>query len=128
MIKLTAKKKKWFEFPQDPSGEAKVEILHLKHGDIRRIEAEVNQVVGKVVDDEIVTEIRPNGRLRPLKILWACVTGLEGFEDVDGKPLACTKENIAKIDNDFDWFYDQVEKFRAELAKEAEDEGELEKN
>lgn len=128
MLKLTAKKTKWFVFPQDPSGEAKVEILHLKSGDLMEIEEEVTRVVGRQSKDGMVTEFESKPSLRIKKIVDRAVVGLEGFEDENGKPMKCTYENKCKLLGEFDFFFEQVEKFRAELAEEVGSEEEAEKN
>jgi len=131
MLKLTTKKKKWYVFPQDPSGEAQVEIVHLKPGEIEDINAEVNRFVGKKPSDsdDFVTEIETVPNLRLKLIVDKAITNLKGFKDEKGKEMKCTRKNKLKILAEWEWFYEQIEEFREDLAKEVEEEQEgAEKN
>lgn len=129
MIKLTAKRDKWFVLPQDASGQTKVKILHLKPGEVSDIEAEVNQIVGKQEGEKFVTEVGFDLAARSRAIIRKVIIGWEGFQDENGKEMKCTDFNKVKVLREFDWFFDQIEAFRNELAEEAEAEEEgAEKN
>jgi len=118
MIKLTQKRTKWFVFPQDDTGETKVEIIHLKPGEIADIEAEANQIVGRQQGDEFVTEVGFNLGVRTKLIVKKTILHWEGFENENGKKMKCTDMNKIKVLREFDWFFEQIEKFREELAEE----------
>ena len=129
MLKLTAQKKKWFVIPQDESGETKVEIIHLKPGEIAEIDEKANSVVGKQSGDEFITEVGFSMGVRRREITKAVINAWEGFVDLKDKQLACNAPNKLKVLGEYKWFYDQIEKFRDELAEEMEDEEEgAEKN
>ncbi len=129
MIKLTTKRTKWFVLPQDSDGETQVEILHLKPGVLAEIERKANRVVGRQVSDGFTTEVDIDLTKRAAEVLKACIVDWKGFQDENGKPMKCTKENILRVHGDFDWFFGQIEEFRAELAAEVEaDEEGAEKN
>jgi len=129
-IKLTARVTKWFNLPQDPTGEAMVEIVHLKPGQLSEIEKKVNRIIGKQVENgEFVTEIDVNVPLRMQEIIRAAIVNWKGFDDEMGKPMKCTDKNKLKVLGNFDWFYAQIEEFREQLADEVSaDEEEVEKN
>ncbi len=125
MLKLTAKRTKWFVLPQDESEECRLEILHLKPGEEAEIEEMANQVVGKSVDDKFLTEVTFKFSERKKAILDRVVLNWEGpFLDEAGEKMDCTLENKLLVANEFDWFFDQVEKFRKQLKKEVEEENE----
>jgi len=129
MLKLTAKRTQWFEFPQDPSGETKVEILHLKPGDIADIDAQANRIVGKQIDDDFKTEVDFNYSARSKALVKRCIINWEGFLNEKGKPMKCTDNNKLKVLREFDWFLEQIGVFRTELAETvAKDEEDAEKN
>jgi hypothetical protein len=129
MIQLTAKKTKWFTFPQDETGETQVEILHLKPGKIAEIDAKANRIVGRHVNDDFVTEVDINVNSRMLEIVKASIVNWKGFQDLSGRTMKCTDANKVKLLNDFDWFFAQIELFRDELAVEFEaEQEEAEKN
>jgi len=129
MLRLTAKQTQWYEIPQDPSGETRVEILHLKPGDLSDIEAQANQVVGKQKNDKFETEVNFNYTARSRALIKKCIIGWEGFLNEKGKPLKCTDNNKLKVLREYDWFLEQIEEFRTDLADKASvDEEEAEKN
>ena len=67
MLKLTAKRTKWFTVKEDPSGETKIEIIYLKPGEVADIEAKSNNVKGRQIGDEFETEIETQELLHHLK-------------------------------------------------------------
>lgn len=129
MIKLSAAKKKWFTLSQDPSGETMVEIYHLLPGEVSAIESSSNRVVGREVKGEFGTEVDIDVNARVQSIVKRSIVAWKGFEDETGKKMKCTDFNKLRILTAFDWFYEEIEKFREELAAEYEEEQEeAEKN
>ena len=132
MLKLTAKRTRWFPVPQDPSGETQIEILHLKPGEVSDIEAQSNQITGKQLgggDTDFVTEIDFKLNERSKKFVMRAVVGWKGFADIKGKPLKCSDITKAQVLKEFGWFSEFVEQCRKELAEEvASEEEEAEKN
>ena len=124
MLKLTTERKKWFVFPQDDTGESQVEILHLKPGQIADIEAEANQIVGRQKGDEFVTEVGFNLGVRTKLIVKKVILSWKGFESENGRKMKCTDQNKIKVLREFDWFFEQIEKFREELTEEEKTEQE----
>lgn len=120
MIKLTAKRKEWFTMPQDESGETQVEIYHLLPGEVSEIESSTNRVVGREINGKFGTEVDIDVNSRTKEIIKRCIINWKGFEDEDGKKLKCTDFNKIRILNTFDWFYEQIEKFREDLEAEEE--------
>lgn len=122
-LKLTTKRTKWFTVPQDPSGETKLEILHLKPGEVADIEAQSNQITGKQMGEEdMITEIDFRFNDRGKRFVQKAVVGLEGFADTNDKPLKCTEFNKKALLKEFGWLVPFVEECRAELAAEVESE------
>lgn len=129
MLKLTTKRKQWFNVPNDPTGEAQVEILHLKPGEVADIEAKSNSVTGKQMGEDFMTEIDFRLNERTKKYLTSAVVNWKGFCDMNDKPLKCTDKNILEVHKEFDWFAEFVEESRTALAEQIEDEMEgAEKN
>ncbi len=129
MLKLTAKRKKWFVLPQDESEETKVEIVHLKPGEVAEIDEKANSVVGKQSGDEFVTEVGFSMGIRRREIIKRSIADWAGFLDLKGRPLVCNESNKLKVMNEYEWFYDQIEEFRTTLTDEVEaDEEGAEKN
>lgn len=92
MPKLTTEKTMWFDVPDDPLC-GRVEIKHLKNGEIQTILAHNNK-----------TETIFNGNKRPKLVTVqvdapvivqaaAAVVGWENHLDENDKPLDCTPEN-----------------------------------
>jgi hypothetical protein len=101
----------------------------LKPGDVAEIEGKVNQVTGKQVDDDFLTEIDFNLHQRAKAFVVRAIVDWEGFQGVNEKPLPCNDQNKLKVLKEFQWFSGAVEEFRKELAEEIEAEAEeLEKN
>lgn len=124
-LKLTTKRTKWFTVPQDPSGETKLEILHLKPGEVADIEAQSNQITGKQIgDQEMHTEIDFKFNDRSKRFVQRAVVDFTGFNDTNDKPLKCTEFNKKAIMKEFGWLNVFVEECRAELAAEVEAEEE----
>ena len=121
MLQLTAKVKEWFPVPQDESGECMVEIIHLKPGEISAIEAKSNDIVGKQIGDDFQTEIGFKLHERTKAYVLACVVGIKGFKDRDGRDVKCNKVGILSILEEYGWFADFVEECREDLAKTVED-------
>lgn len=135
MAKLTAKTQKWFTIPGDPDG-AQLQILHLKPGEIQRIESETTRWLGKTVDEKFIPEFeyKPQQQLRRLR--QTALVGWKGFYGVDGEELDCTpKFKDLYLDEDpslgteelklSEW----IDKFRNELADSLKpQEEEAEKN
>jgi len=129
MLKLTAQRKKWFVLPQDETGETKVEIIHLKPGEIAEIDEKANQVVGKQSGEEFITEVGFSMGVRRREIVKDSINEWEGFLGLNDRPLACNDANKLKVLKEYKWFFDQVEEFRESLAEEVEEEEEgAEKN
>lgn len=129
MLKLTAKRSKWFPIEQDPSGETQVEIVHLKPGEVADIEAKSNQITGKQFGDDFHTEIGFNLNDRLKKFVCRSIVNWKGFTGVTGQPLACSDKNKLAVLAEFEWFGDAIEKFREEYAEEVNAEEEsAEKN
>lgn len=122
MLKLTAKRKKWFPVPQDPSGETQVEIVHLKPGEVADIEAVTNQITGKQLGEDFHTEINFSLNERTKKYVTRSVIDWKGFADLKDKPLVCNDLNKLAVLKEFDWFGDFVEECRKTLAEEVESE------
>lgn len=120
MLKLTAKRKKWFVLPQDESGETKVEIVHLKPGEVAEIDEKANQVIGKQDGEEFVTEVGFSMGIRRREIIKRAISDFTGFLDLKDRPLACTEANKLRVMGEYKWFYDQIEEFRETLADEVE--------
>lgn len=120
MLKLTAKRTKWFTVPQDTSGETKIEILHLKPGVVADIEAKANKMVGKQIGEEFHTEIgfRLNERMKAYVL--ASVVDWKGFQGINDKALPCNDPNKLSVIKEFGWFGEFVEKCREEYALEVE--------
>ena len=88
MLKLSTKRTKWFPVSQDPSGEAQVEILHLKPGEVADIEAKSNQIIGRQTgDQDFQTEIGFNPNDRAKKIVTRAVLDWKGFNGINDKAL-----------------------------------------
>ena len=129
MLKLTAKKKKWFTIEQDPSGETQVELVHLKPGEVANIEAKSNQIIGKQYGEDFHTEIDFKLNERGKAYVLKSVVEWKGFLGLNDKPLPCNEANKLKVINEYDWFIGAIETFREELADEVEaDEEDAEKN
>ena len=92
MAKLSAKVEKWFKIPGDEDG-AELKILHLKPGEVQRIEADTSRWVGKSAGEDFVSELEydPYGQLRRLRL--AAVVGWKGFYGEDGEQLDCNAKN-----------------------------------
>lgn len=120
MLKLTAKRSKWFTVPQDKTGETKIEIVYLKPGAVADIEAKANKMVGKQIGEEFHTEIgfRLNERMKAYVL--ASVISWEGFLGINEKPLPCSDTNKLQVIKEFAWFGEFVEKCREEFAEEVE--------
>ena len=129
MLRLTAKRTQWFDVPQDESGETKVEILHLKPGEMAEIEAQANRIIGKQGKNGFETEVDFDYSARTKLLIEKCVVNWEGFLNEKGKPMKCTNPNKLKVLKEFSWFLEQIEAFRTELAETvAEEEEGAEKN
>lgn len=124
MARLTSKKIVWFDIPGDEDN-ARVQIVHLKPGELQDIKAETTRWVGKSQDSEFVTELemKPEEQLRRVRI--AAIVGWENFYDADGKMLSCNKENKELflyndpvIGEPQKPFSEWIDEFRQELAKE----------
>lgn len=120
MLKLTAKRTKWFIVPQDKTGETKIEILNLKPGAVADIEAKANKMVGKQIGEEFHTEIgfRLNERMKAYVL--ASVVAWQGFQGINDKALPCNDTNKLTVVKEFGWFGEFVEKCREEFAAEVE--------
>ena len=130
MLKLATKRTKWFPVKQDSSGEAQVEILHLKPGEVVDIEAKSNQIIGRQTgDQDFQTEIGFNPNDRAKKIVTRSVLDWKGFNGINDKPLKCTDFNKMEVMKEYDWFAGFVDECRKSLADEAaEDQEDAEKN
>lgn len=123
MLKLTTKRTKWFVVPQDQSGETKVEILHLKPGEVADIEAKSNQIIGRQIgDQDFLTEIGFNPNDRAKKIVTRSVIDWKGFVGTNGKELKCNDITKMEVMKEFDWFAGFVEDCRKTLADEVAEE------
>lgn len=120
MLKLTAKRTKWFPIEQDTSGEAQVEVIYLKPGEVADIEAKANQITGKQFGDDFHTEIDFNLNERSKTYVLRSIINWKGFNATNGKPLICNDVNKLKVIKEYEWFGEAVEKFREELAEEVE--------
>ena len=140
MPKLTSKIKKWFDIPGDEDG-AKVQILHLKKGEVQRIEAETSRWLGKSVNDDFVSELEYNPQKQLRKLRIAALIDWKEFYGLDGNPLDCNLKNKELyFTEDPDLGIDPesgdplplsvwIDKFRADLADEIKpQEEEAEKN
>ncbi len=129
MLKLTAEKKQWFPVPQDEAGETRIQIRHLKPGEVSDIEAKANQVKGKSDGEDFNTEIEYNLSRRAKLFVSKSVVDWEGFVGLKDKALPCTEANKMKVLKEFDWFAAFIEDCRAEMAEDlAEKAEEVEKN
>ena len=129
MIKLSAKRKKWFTIPQDPTGETQIDFYHLLPGVISEVESACNRIVGREVKGKFGTEVDIDVDTRTKEIVKRAVIGWKGFEDENGKKMKCTDFNKLRVLKTFDWFFEEIEKFREELlAEEEESQEEAEKN
>ena len=92
MARLTAKVEKFFKIPGDEDG-AELKILHLKPGEVNRIEADTSRWIGKASGDDFVSELEydPHGQLRRLRL--AAVVGWKNFYGEDGEHLDCNAKN-----------------------------------
>lgn len=92
MARLTSKKVVWFPIPGDEDG-AKLQILHLKPGDVQAIEAKTSRWLGRSQNKEFVTELelKPTEQLKLTRL--AAIVGWEGFYDEAGVELICTDAN-----------------------------------
>lgn len=122
MAKLTSKLERWFKIPGDPDG-AEVKILHLKAGEIQKIEAETSQWNGKFIGEQFSSELQysPQRQLRQLRM--AAIVDWKGFYDEHGQVLTCSpKSKNAYLDEDpilgdaDENFTTLIDKFRIALA------------
>ena len=92
MAKLTGKTERFFKIPGDEDG-AEIKILHLKPGEIQRIEADTSRWVGKSSGEDFSSELEynPYEQLRRLRL--AAVVGWKNFFGLDGEHLDCTPKN-----------------------------------
>lgn len=121
MPRLTNVIKDWFDMPDDPD-KGRVEIRHLKKGEINDIEDRIERF-------ETLLRTDPDGNLnREIKVnpakgaqryafLCAAVSGWENFLDLDGEPMPCTDENKIRMARDDEAFGAFVGKCRTELAE-----------
>ena len=126
MLKLTARKKKWFTLPQDDTGETKIELVHLKPGVVADIESKASKVVGKQIGDDFHTEVDFRYREKLKTYAVTAIVDWEGFLNVKGTKMACTEANVLKVLKEFGWFAEQVQTFRDEFTEEVEAETEEE--
>ena len=122
-MKLTAKTLKWFNVPGDADG-AKVQILHLKPGEIQRIESGTSEWNGRLVGEEFLSELKYNPAKQLRNLRMAALVDWKGFFDEDGEPLKCsTKSKDLYFDedpvltDDGKRFSELIDGFRAELAE-----------
>lgn len=129
MLKLTAKRTKWFTVKEDPSGETQVELVYLKPGEVADIEAKANNVKGRQRGDDFETEIEFDMNHRTRMFVLRSIVDWKGFNNVNDKPLPCNEKNKLQVLKEFGWFGPFIEECREELAEEVESEQEeVEKN
>ena len=127
MPQLSAKTKRFFPIPGDPDG-TKLEILHLKAGEIERISSETTEWTGKQgANEAFVTELKFNPTIQNRSLRIASVVGWKGFTGVDGERLECSKANVSLFldedpilgeGEDAKKLSEWIDDFRAQLAKE----------
>ena len=122
-MRLTTKTERWFEIPGDADG-AKVKILHLKPGEVQKIEAETSQWNGKFVGDQFSSELQysPQRQLRQLRM--AALVDWKGFYDEHDQTLPCTPKNKNLyfdedpiLGEDEKRFSELIDEFRIALAE-----------
>ncbi len=124
MLKLTAKRTKWFPVTKDESGESQIEIIYLKPGEVAEIEEGANSIVQKQQGDEFQTEVNLRLNQRTKSYVTAAVVDWKGFSSIKGVPLKCTEFNKLEVLKEFDWFGDFVDECRTTLSEEVTDESE----
>jgi hypothetical protein len=121
-MRLTTKTERWFDIPGDPDG-AKIKILHLKPGEVQKIEAETSQWNGKFVGDQFSSELQysPQRQLRQLRM--AALVDWKGFFDEHDQTLPCTPKNKNLyfdedpiLSEDEKRFSELIDEFRIALA------------
>jgi len=131
LARLTNKKIRWFSLPNDPDN-TRLQIQHLKNGELQRVEAETTKWIGRNVQDQFAAEMEFNPTSQARKVRAAALVDWEGFYDADGKKLPCNKANIALfLDEDpilgdgekrmSEW----IDDFRKELADEMKPQEEI---
>ena len=92
MAKLTAKHSEWKKIPGDPDG-AELKILHLKPGEVQRIQAETSSWVGRAVNDQFENELHYKPITQARKFRMASLIGWKGFYGENGEQLECNAKN-----------------------------------
>lgn len=124
MARLTAKVERSFKIPGDSDG-ASIKLLHLKPGDIQRIEAETSRWLGKTVDGQFASELEYHPSTQMRKLRTAALVGWNGFFNADDEPLEYSAKNkellldedmILGDGDDAKPLSAWIDKFRAELA------------
>lgn len=124
MARLSAKIEVWKKIPGDPDG-AELKILHLKPGEVQKIEAETSHWVGKAVDDNFASELHYKPTVQFRKLRMAALVGWRGFYGVDGEPLECTakfkelyldEDPVLGEGEDAKKLSEWIDQFRKELA------------
>jgi len=125
-MRLTSKKTKRFEVPNDPDG-SYINIVHLKDNVVEEIKSRTSET--KLVGDDIVVEV--NGYAQKTELVKACLVGWGSFFDESGKELKFTPLNVSKsaefsivVGEEKTDFYAWIDKCREELAGEVEAETE----
>ena len=122
MAKLTAKTERWFKIPGDEDG-AELKIVHLKPGEVQRIEAETSRWIGRAQNDDFTSELEYSPYTQMRRLRAASIVGWKGFFGTDGENLDCTSKNKELFLNEdpvmgdgdkrlSDW----VDEFRKQLA------------
>ena len=120
MPKLSGKVEKWFAIPGDEDG-AELKIVHLKPGEIQRIEADTSRWIGKSSGEDFASELEYNPFAQMRRLRLAAVVGWKGFYGLDGEVLECTQSNKELYLNDdpelggkrlSEW----IDEFRKQLA------------
>lgn len=95
MAKLTTKVVRWFPIPNDPDN-ARLQIVHLKPGEIQRIEADTTEWTGKsdagTEEFAVGMKFNPTDQARRLRL--SAVVGWEGFFGVKDEQLDFSRKNL----------------------------------
>lgn len=124
MARLSSKIEIWKSIPGDPDG-AGLKILHLKPGEIHKIESETSHWVGKSVDESFASELHYKPIIQLRKLRMAALTGWRGFYGVDGESLECTtkfkelyldEDPVLGEGDDAKKLSEWIDQFRKEIA------------
>lgn len=113
MPQLTKELKMWFDVPDDPL-KGRIEIKHLKEGEIQEVYNKATEAETVFNGDEGVTKIKQQTSPR-IELAILAVTNWENHLDESKKPLKCTPDNIRLFAIE-DGFLAFVEKCRKDIA------------